>query len=137
MKVEFLHDLTDGGKYEQVVSEKLVCLYDFDYKAAIKFRQALQESIIDKQSQLDVTFLPFVESVNCKLIFVISDEDKGVKTEDEFLLTCGLTIEAYKNIVYLFEPFCEVNDNGSYQWLYEPNDVESDIDLLLSPGGTW
>jgi hypothetical protein len=137
MKVDYLPDLMDGGKYEQVVSEKLVRLYDFDHREAIKFRQALQETIVDKQSPLDVTLLPFVDAINCKLIFAISDEDKGVETEDGFLLICGLTIKAYKNMIYLLEPFCEVNDRGGYQWLYEPYDVESDIDLLLSPGGTW
>ena len=47
-------------------------------------------------------------------------------------------MEAYKGMVYLLEPFCDVNNDGSgYNWLYENYDVGTNIDLLFSPGGTW
>jgi hypothetical protein len=138
MKVEFLPDLTDGGKYKQVVSEKLLRLYDFDYREALKFRQAVQETIVNKQSQLDLTSLPFIEPINCKLIFAISDDDIGIETEDDLLLICRLTIAAYEKMLYMMEPFCDPNETeAGYNWLYENYDVDSNIDLLFSPGGTW
>ena len=135
MKVEFLPDLTDGGKYKQVVSEQLVRLYDFDYKEAIKFGQQLQKRIVDEHLPLDITALAFIEPINCKLIFAISEADEGITTENGFSFICNLTTVAYKHMIYLLEPFCDKNYNGSgYQWLY---DLDTPIDLLFSPGGTW
>jgi hypothetical protein len=46
---------------------------------------------------------------------------------------CSLTDAAYKEMVYLMEPFC-VKEATGYQWLYE---IDCPIDFLFSPGGTW
>jgi len=139
MKVDYLPDLTDGGKYKQVVSEKLVRLYNFDYNGAMMFRQALLETVVGKQELLDLSSLSFVESINCKLIFDISEDDKGIETDDNFLLICRLTAVAYKQMIYMIDPFCDANHQGYgyqvYQWLYDC--VDSDIDLLFSPDGHW
>ncbi|MEP6613864.1 MAG: hypothetical protein ABJA76_18305 [Mucilaginibacter sp.] len=43
MKVEYLDDLTDGDKFTQVVSEKLIQLYDFDFMEARAFGELLQQ----------------------------------------------------------------------------------------------
>jgi hypothetical protein len=36
-------------------------------------------------------------------------------------------------MVALLDPFCNKETKG-YQWLY---DIDSDIDFLFSPAGTW
>ena len=59
--------------------------------------------------------------------------DKGViqKSDNEF--ECELTVDRYHEMRALIEPFARKLDN-SYQWLY---DLETPIDLLLSPRGDW
>jgi hypothetical protein len=138
MKLEFLPDLTDGGKYKQVVAEKIVRLYDFDHKEATFFREVLQETVIRNKQKLDLASLPFVEAINCNLVFDPSDRDVGIETENGSNFICELTMEAYKSMVYLLEPFCDANNHGSgYNWLYKNYDIGTNIHLLFSPGGTW
>ena len=48
MKLEFLDDISDGGKFKDVVSNQLVRLYDFDKLQANKFRQLIQSILIDR-----------------------------------------------------------------------------------------
>jgi hypothetical protein len=58
--------------------------------------------------------------------------DKGITTSDDKNFVCDLTIKKYKEVVFLMEPFDKETDG--YQWLY---DLDTPIDFLFSPGGTW
>lgn len=77
--------------------------------------------------------LDFIQSINCNLILQLSETDDGITTFDNKNFVCSLTTEKYKEMLLLMEPFCDKDVYG-YQWLY---DLDTAIDLLFSPGGSW
>jgi len=66
----------------------------------------------------------------------VSDENEGIFTQDNKHFVCKLTIEAYKQMAFLMDPFCEANIGG-YQWLYDWGTTDSNIEFLFSPCGNW
>jgi hypothetical protein len=122
MKLEFLDSINEYGDH-------IVKLYDFNKEEAVKFRQAIQETIIDANRPLDLNSLDFIQPVNCKLILHISDTDEGVFSIDNKTFFCDLTIEGYIEMLRLIEPYCNKNTR-SFQMLY---DLDTEIDLLFSP----
>ncbi|MDO9187014.1 MAG: hypothetical protein Q7W13_13450 [Bacteroidia bacterium] len=122
MKLEFLDTINEYGDH-------IVKLYDFNKEEAVKFRQAIQETIIGANRPLDLNSLDFIQPVNCKLILHISDTDEGVFSIDNKTFFCDLTIEGYKEMLRLIEPYCNKNTR-SFQMLY---DLDTEIDLLFSP----
>jgi hypothetical protein len=133
MKLEFLDDISDGGRFRQVVSDGLVRLYEFDRNQATRLRDRIVTEILEGSRALDLSSVDFIEGVNCALVFTISEEDEGLKTKDKVHFECALTIASYLRMVQLMQGFCERESDG-YQWLYE---LDCEIDLLFSPGGTW
>jgi hypothetical protein len=132
LKLEFLDDISDGGKYPWADPNQLVRLYDFDQREAIKFRESII-TLIETGATVDVSALDFIESLNCQLTLSISLTNDGIATADKLHFICKLTKDTYKNVAYLLEPFCEMGLDG-YQWMY---DLDTSIDFLFSPGGTW
>ncbi len=124
MKLEFVDTINEFGDH-------IVRLYDFDKVEASQFRQALQETIINSKLPLDLNSLSFIQPVNCKLILHISDTDEGIFSMDNKTFFCDLTIEGYKEMLNLIEPFCCKNTR-SFQMLY---DLDTEIDFLFSPYG--
>jgi len=133
MKVEFLDDISDSGKYPQVVSNQLIRLYDFDTAEASKLRQAIEKVVIQEQQELSLNSLNFIVTINCTLTLCLCDEDIGLHTSDKTHFNCYLTEAGYENIINFMEPFC-YSGQGGHQWLYE---LDNPIDFLFSPGGTW
>lgn len=133
MKLEFLDDISDGGRFKNVVSDRLVRLYDFDAIQATKLKDNIIENILKANKALDLSSLDFIEPINCNLTFIISDKDEGLKSHDKMNFVCALTPSLYQEMTLLIEPFCKEKLNG-YQWLY---DIDTPIDFLFSPGGTW
>jgi|LakMenEpi03Aug12_release.lakeMendotaPanAssembly.Ray.scaffolds.fasta_scaffold713495_2 hypothetical protein len=131
MKIEYIHDLTDGGKYKQVVSENLIRLFDFDKIQTNKLISLITEEILIKKDILDFSKLDFIESINCNLILMLSSEDKGIiKSDNAGNFKCYLTEESYNDFIEIMESV----DKG-YNWLCVTSD--ENIDFLYSPGGTW
>lgn len=124
MKLEFLDDVNEYG-------DQVIRLYNFDKAEAIKFRDAIQVTVIDSNSSLDLLTLDFIEHINCKLILHISETDEGILTMDNQTFFCDLTLDGYKNMVQLIEPFC-VKESKSFVMLY---DVDTQVDFLFSPYG--
>lgn len=113
--------------------ENIIRLYDFNMSQAIKFNEAIQETIISNKKQLNFSEVDFIQARNCNLILRISNEDIGIETSDKINFFCDLTIEGYEQMISLLKPFCAKETIG-YQWLY---DIDSLTDFLFSPGGTW
>lgn len=124
MKLEFLDDVNEYG-------DQVIRLYNFDKAEAIKFRDAIQNTVIDSNSSLDLTTLDFIEHINCKLILHISETDEGILTMDNKTFFCDLTMDGYKNMVQLIEPFC-LKESKSFTMLY---DIDTQVDFLFSPYG--
>ena len=80
MKLEFLDDVNEYG-------DQVIRLYNFDKSEAIKFRDAIQKTVVDSNLPLDLNTLDFIEHVNCKLILHISETDEGILTMDNKTLS--------------------------------------------------
>lgn len=124
MKLEFLDDVNEYG-------DQVIRLYNFDKAEAIKFRDAIQNTVINTNSSLDLITLDFIEHMNCKLILHLSETDEGILTMDNKTFFCDLTLDGYKNMVQLIEPFC-VKESKSFTMLY---DIDTQVDFLFSPYG--
>jgi hypothetical protein len=133
MKLEFLDDISGDGKFRQVVSDRLIRLYDFDFSEANQLRHKINTEILQGNRALDLSTIDFIENVNCTLVFTISKEDEGLTSKDKIHFHCVLTIASYRRMIQLMEPFCTPGAAG-HQWLYEQ---EYEMDLLFSPGGRW
>ena len=124
MKLEFLDEVNE-------YNDQVIKLYDFDRSQAEKFKIAIQKTIIENNTSLDLLTLDFIESVNCRLILHLADEDEGIITMDNTLFFCDLTLDGYENMIRLIEPFC-IKDTRSFQTLY---DLDNQIDFLFAPFG--
>lgn len=114
------------------LDENLVRLYNFDQKEANKFRELLEETVINKKQKLNLAEVDFIEPRNCNLIFGLFKSDEGILTKDNETFFCILTLESFKNMVKLIEPFC-VKESRTHQYLY---DVDTPTDLLFCPSAT-
>ncbi len=114
------------------LDENLVRLYNFDKKEANKFRDLLEETVINKKQKLNLAEVDFIEARNCNLIFGLFKSDEGILTKDNETFFCILTLESFKNMVKLIEPFC-VKESRGHQYLY---DVDTPTDLLFCPSAT-
>lgn len=126
MTLDYIQDINEFG-------DDLVRLFDFDKSEAILFRDAIHDSIILKNEELDISTLEFIKARNCNLIFVIGEEDEGIFSNRDLNFICCLTLESYQKMISLLEPFCNKETKG-YQYLY---DLDSPTDFLFSPAGTW
>lgn len=124
MKLEFLDDVNEYG-------DQVIRLYNFDKSEAIKFRDAIQKTIVDSSLPLDLKTLDFIEHINCKLILHLSETDEGILTMDNKTFFCDLTMDGYKNMIQLIEPFC-LKESKSFKMLY---DIDTQVDFLFSPYG--
>jgi hypothetical protein len=122
MKLDFLNEVNEYG-------DQVIRLYNFDKKEAEEFRKAIQKNIIDEEISLDLNTLNFIEPLNCRLILHIAEEDEGIMTMDNTLFFCDLTLEGYKKMLRLIEPFC-IKDMRRSQTLY---DLDTQIDFLFAP----
>ena len=113
--------------------DHIVRLYNFDRLQAVKFREAIRETLILNKKQLELATTDFIQRRNCNLTLRISTEDIGISTSDKKNFFCDLTISRYEQMISLLGPFCEKETKG-YQYLY---DIDSSTDFLFSPGGTW
>jgi hypothetical protein len=133
MKLEYLDDISEGGRYTNVVSDKLIRLYDFDSGQACRLRHLIKKAILDEKRSIDLSSVEFIHPVNCNLVLQIANANEGITTSDNYNFVCTLTIDNYEEMIANIEPFCDPG-SGGYQWLY---DIDCPVDLLFSPGGTW
>ena len=125
MKLEYIKDING-------YDEHAIRLSDFDSSQANKFREVIN-LIIDNKTSIELTSHDFIELLNIKLTLRVAEEDLGITTTDYVDFFCDLTIDSYKNITKLLEPFCRKESRG-YQWLY---DIDTPIGFLFSAGGRW
>lgn len=136
MKLEYLDDISGGGKYPYADPDKLIRLYDFDQSEAQKLIDNIQLEVINRNSSLDLSTIKFIEPLNCNLKFTVSIIDLGINASPNNDFICKLTVQSYYAMIGIMEAFVDKeNDLGGYNWLYDPS--ENKIDLLFSPGGTW
>lgn len=125
MKLNYIDNLNEYG-------DNVVRLFDFDKLQSIKFRDLVLEFVVEKKQELDLATIDFIEVLNCNLTLRISEEDEGILSEDQVNFYCDLTLEGYKQMLILLQPFCE-KETMAFQYLY---DVDSLTDLLFAPAGS-
>jgi hypothetical protein len=132
MKLEYLDDISDGGKYKEVVSEKLIRLYDFGQEQTTQLIDLLYQRLIIEKQSLHLTNVDFIEPVNCNLTLQVSSIDKGImKTDKTAFFICSLPEQTYLTASERMKAAA----NSGYNWLcHTSNDG---IDFLYSSGGTW
>ena len=136
MKLDFLDDLTDNGRYPYADPAKLLRLYDFDYRQADRLKNLIDTEIISNQTELELSTLDFVESVNCGLRLKLSVQNLGIGfPSDGRSFLCELTLEGYRTMSNIIGYFSKASAANGYNWLYDPKGDK--ISLLFSPGGTW
>src|SRR4051812_18656824 len=111
MTLDYLDKVNTSG-------DSIVRLFDFDILQADKFRQTIQQTVIQNKKQLDLASVDFVKAVNCSLTFRVADKDIGIISADSKIFFCDLTIDTYSQMTNLLEPFCSGQNSGHYQWLY-------------------
>ena len=60
----------------------------------------------------------------------VADTDEGITTEDNEYFFCDLTLDTYKEMIRLVEPFC-LKETDAFQYLY---DLDNPIDFIFSAG---
>ncbi len=126
MELDFIENINEFG-------ENVVRLYNFDKSQAIQFRDLIKDTIVNKKQKLDLSQVEFIEARNCNLILGLFKTDEGIISNDNKTFYCALTLESYKNMLKLLEPFCK-KDIKAYKFLY---DIDNPTDFLFSPAGTW
>jgi hypothetical protein len=139
MKLEYLDDISDGGKYPGADPDKLIRLYDFDLIELEKLKRAIQKNLIDKGNELVISNLSYVQPLNCTLTFLVSDLDLGVKFPPEKgnNFFGRFSKHNYRDMLLIIDSLTYSGYVNGYNWLYDPG-VDEKIDLLLSSGvGGW
>lgn len=126
MEVDYLDDING---HEQ----NIVRIYNFNKAEAIKFRDLLKETIVNKKKKLDLAEVDFIYPRNCNLIFGLFKSDEGILTKDNETFFCILTLEGFNKMIELIEPFCRKESKG-YQYLY---DIDNPTDLLFCPSASY
>jgi hypothetical protein len=136
MKLEFLNDITDNGKYPWADPDKLIRLYDFDQLEAKLLIDVIQTRIIKDQESVELSTLDFIQPVNCNLRFELALNDVGIDDASDNKFVGMFSSEGYESMLNYMSAFVgEENNLAGYNWLYDP--PIDKIDLLFSPGGTW
>ena len=129
MKIEHLTNTNSVHSKDSILR-----IFDFDSPEACHFRDVLSKLASGGISEIDLSDLPFVTSIDgCRLILKVGTRDKGVIHFSSTIFECILTRLTWDNAEGLVEPFCGGNLSG-YQWLY---DLNTDIQFLFSPSGDW
>ena len=123
MKLKFLKDINEYG-------EHAIRLNDFDKAQAGMFLLILRELVLRKKDSIELADYEFIEAVNCSLTLRISETDEGIITDDYKYFYCDLTIDGYKEMIKLIEPFC-IRETDAYRILYE---LDNPIDFIFSAG---
>ena len=126
MELDYIENV--NGLHENVVR-----LYNFNKAEALQFSELIQETVIDKRARLDLSKIEFITPRNCNLIMGLFRSDEGILSEDNHTFYCVLTLEGFKEMLRLMEPFCKKESRG-YQYLY---DIDNPTDLLFSPTASW
>lgn len=126
MELDYIENINEYG-------DNVVRLYNFDKSEAIKFSELIQNIIIQNKCRLDLSKIDFIERRNCNLILGLFTSDEGIISPDNENFFCILTMESYKNMLKLIDPFCK-KESKAHQYLY---DIDTPTDFLFAPAGTW
>ncbi len=135
MKLEYLPNVSSG---DQVPSVSLIRLYGFTPEEVKLLIDIIQDKILDKHLELDLSSINFIEPLNCNLFLRLSSWDDGITSKDKKnnIFLCSLTQEGYQTMISFMAPFSErLGTSGSDVWLCDRS--KEKIDFLFSRDGMW
>jgi hypothetical protein len=130
MKLEFLGDISEGGKFKSVISDNLVRLYDFTEEETDKLTGLINTVLIEKGEELNLAKVDFITAINCELTLTIADDYIGIARLSSSLFKGTFTKENYQEMIEMMEAVTH-----GHNWLDEYGPIG--IDFLYSMGGTW
>lgn len=132
MKLEYINNISNSGKYKDVVSENIIRLFDFNQMETDDLSRIMYQTLIIHKQELDLSTIAFIEHINCTLILRLSSDNKGItKTNESNIFICKLTEQSFAAAI----EFMRAASTGGYAWLCDTSN--DDIDFLYSVGGTW
>lgn len=135
LKLDFLYDMTDDGKYPQADPVHLLRLFDFTREEALQLSETVAAFAGSDSGYLSIHELDFIQADDVQLHLQKHQEDLGIlMPQDMRKFKCLLQPTAFHQMADLIRHFADKETDG-YQWLYDPK--TDGIDLLFSPGGTW
>lgn len=133
MTLEYLDDISDNGRFPHAAGEKILRLYHHTPEESALLRGIIIQLASGTLQSFDISSCTWVNSLNCRLLFAVSDNDLGLVSDDSIHFTCQLTPIEWHHMADRIQPFCETSANG-YQWLCE---TSSPFDFLYSFDGSW
>jgi hypothetical protein len=131
MKLEYIADNTDGGKYPDAWPRRLIRLFDFDEQQNQQLISLLFEQLLGQHADVELADVAFITPLNCRLTFRLSAVDTGiVALNSPNSFACHLSKASYREAIAYMQ---SVGDG--HQWLSDTS--ASVIELLYSAGGTW
>ena len=75
MQLDFIDNINEYG-------ENVVRLFNFDKYEAIKFRDLIKDTIVERKQKLVLSQVDFIEIHNCNLILGLFKTDEGIFSVD-------------------------------------------------------
>jgi hypothetical protein len=126
MKLEFLADGSPDCP--------LIRLYGFDRAGAVQLREIFKCLAAGARQSVPIHQESGMEPIEgCRLDLRLGKSDVGIVQSAHLRFECILTAEAWSDMAFLVDPFCESEEMPGYQWLNESGKTS----LLLSRDGKW
>ncbi len=131
MRLEYIADTTDNGKYPDAWPAKLIRLFDFDEQENQQLIALLSEKLFGQQTNVELADISFISSLNCRLVLRLSATDDGIiALSKPHSFACDLCEASYRQLIARMQ-----HVENDHQWLDESS--ASVIEFLYSAGGTW
>jgi hypothetical protein len=62
MKLDYLSDMSDGGRFKQIPSDNLARLSDFNELEAKHLQTSILKTILERKNHLDLSSLNFIDT---------------------------------------------------------------------------
>ena len=126
MELDYIDQVNSFG-------ESFVRLYGFDKAESLLLSQTIVDWLNSADPRLNLGNLEFVTPRNCNLVLCKAEDNDGILSQDDSTFYCLLNADGYKDLLHALAPFTTKETKG-FAYLY---DIDTPIDLLYSPAGTW
>lgn len=126
MELDYIDQVNSFG-------ESFVRLYGFNKAESLLLSQTIVDWLNSAEPKLNLGSLEFITPRNCNLVLCKAPENDGILSQDDSTFYCLLNADGYKDLLQALAPFTTKETKG-FAYLY---DIDTPIDLLYSPAGTW
>lgn len=135
MKLEYLENISNDGKFKDVTSNNLVRLFDFSLTDLKKFRDLIGALCSSQKEVVDLHHEDFIIPLNCSLKLKVDLSNTGITRIGKDPFECRMNHSTYVHMQAQLENMIATEYEG-FIWLDDLVE-EGNIDFLLSHGGGW